>query len=100
MPVVEVYLHTILQRSTAKGLQKQLKVTLPNGSKMVDLIRTLCIDLDPDHMLLVVNGKVVELDYILRDDDKINLMPALSGGVFGATHHPDFPCFWSNSAHD
>jgi sulfur carrier protein ThiS len=81
MPDVEVYLHTILQRSTAQGLQKQLQVTLPDGSKMVDLIRSLLIDLDPDHLLLVVNGKVVELEYVLRDGDKVNLMPALSGGV-------------------
>ena len=82
MPVVEVYLHTILQRNTAKGLQKQIQVNLPSDSNMADLLRSLNIDLDPDHMLLVVNGKVVELDHTLRDGDKINLMPALSGGDF------------------
>jgi len=82
MPIVEVYLHTILQRHTAKGLQKQLRVTLPAGSRMVDLIRSLHIELDPEHMLLVVNGKVVELEHVLQDGDKINLMPALSGGAF------------------
>jgi len=81
MPVVEVYLHTILQRYTSQGLQKQLQVTLPTGSKMVDLLRHLQIDLDPDHLLLVVNGKVVELEHVLQDGDKVNLMPALSGGV-------------------
>ena len=87
MPIVEVYLHTILQRHTAQGLQKQLQVTLPTGSNMVDLIRFLQIDLDSDHMLLVVNGKVVEPEYFLQDGDKINLMPALSGGAFSCTSY-------------
>ena len=82
MTIVEVYLHTILQRHTAKGLQKQLRVTLPAGSRMVDLIQSLHIELDPEHMLLVLNGKVVELEHVLKDGDKINLMPALSGGAF------------------
>ncbi len=62
-------------------MQKQLQVTLPAGSKMGDLIRSLHIDLEPDHMLLVVNGKVVELEQELKDGDRINLMPALSGGI-------------------
>ncbi len=81
MPIVEVYLHTILQRQTALGRQKQLQVSLPSGSTMGDLIRSLQIELEPDHMLLVVNGKVVELEHELRDGDRINLMPALSGGI-------------------
>ena len=80
MAIVEVYLHTILQRETPQGFEKQIQASLPDGSKMADLLRSLNIDLDPAHMLLVVNGKVVELDHELRDGDKINLMPALSGG--------------------
>ncbi len=84
MPKVDVYLHTILQRHTATGLQKQLQVSLPDGSKMGDLLHSLKIDLDPEYLLLVVNGKVVELDHVLQNGDSINLMPAISGGIIVA----------------
>ena len=45
-----------------------------------DLLARLEIELSPDALLLVVNGRIVELDYELQDGDAVNLMPALSGG--------------------
>ncbi|MCK4900004.1 MAG: MoaD/ThiS family protein [Anaerolineales bacterium] len=38
------------------------------------------MDLDPDALLLVVNGRVAELNQTLQEGDKVNLMPAISGG--------------------
>jgi len=79
--LVNVYLHTILQRRTPQGSVKQLEVNLPPSSTMLDLIQHLEIELAQEHLLLVVNGRGVETGYVLQEGDKVNLMPALSGGA-------------------
>ena len=79
--VVEVQLHTILQRQTPQGNLRRLDVHLPQGCAIQDLLDELEIELAPDALLLVVNGRMVEVDYILSDGDRVNLMPALSGGA-------------------
>jgi len=84
--VIDVRLHTILQRQSPNGLRHQLHVTLPENSKVSDLLCFLQIDLDTDHLLLVVNGKVVGLEHLLEEGDKVNLMPALSGGILHTPH--------------
>ena len=77
---VSVYLHTILQRQTPQGIVRQLEVTLPPGSKLLDLLGELNIELNPEHIMLVVNGVVVDEHTMLSDGDRVNLMPAISGG--------------------
>jgi molybdopterin converting factor small subunit len=41
---------------------------------------SLEIELEPEHLLLVVNGRTAQLQRVLRDGDQVNLMPAISGG--------------------
>ncbi len=77
---VIVHLHTILQRQTPEGLVNILEVELPPGSYLADLLRHLEIDLSPEAMLLVVNGRVADTTHRLQDGDQVNLMPAISGG--------------------
>jgi sulfur carrier protein ThiS len=77
---VSVYLHTILQRHTPEGIVRQLEVTLPPGSSLLDLLVELNIELDPDHIMLVVNGVMADEHTQLSDGDRVNLMPAISGG--------------------
>ncbi|MBN1149396.1 MAG: MoaD/ThiS family protein [Anaerolineales bacterium] len=77
---IVVHLHTILQRQTPQGLQRRLELETPPATTLADLLARLEIELSPDAMLLVVNGRTAELDYELRDGDTVNLMPALSGG--------------------
>ena len=77
---VSVYLHTILQRHTPQGIVRQLEVTLPPGSNLLDLLGELNIELDPEHIMLVVNGVMVDEHTVLSDGDRVNLMPAISGG--------------------
>ena len=77
---VTVHLHTILQRQTPEGLVGQLAVSLPEDTTMAGLLNFLEIELAPDHLLLVVNGRTAELQHILQDGDQVNLMPAISGG--------------------
>jgi sulfur carrier protein ThiS len=73
-------LHTILGRSTPQGVLRFLEVELPQDSTLGDLLRRLEIELNPEAMLLVVNGRLAEVDDILKPGDRVNLMPAISGG--------------------
>ncbi len=58
----------------------RVETSLPLGSTMADLMGFLKIDFPLDALLLVVNGRVVETDYILQDNDRVHFMPAISGG--------------------
>ena len=80
MITVTVHLHTILQRQTPKGLVSRLEVELPSGSTLSDLLQYLAIDLEPEHLLLVINGRMADLNRRLHTGDQVNLMPAISGG--------------------
>ena len=77
---VTVHLHTTLQRQTPEGMVSRLDVMIPSGYTLADLLEHLEIDLDLQHLLLAVNGRVAEPGQIIQDDDQINLMPAISGG--------------------
>jgi sulfur carrier protein ThiS len=77
---VTVHLHTILQRQTPEGLVGQLAISLPENTTMAGLLDFLEIELEPEHLLLVVNGRTAELKRVLQDGDQVNLMPAISGG--------------------
>ena len=78
--VIEVRLHTILQRRSPEGPERQIEVNLPLGSTLLDLLGHLNVELNPDVLLLVVNGRLVDLQHELNHGDKVNLMPAISGG--------------------
>jgi sulfur carrier protein ThiS len=82
MITVTVFLHTILQRQTTDGMVGRLEVELPADSTLVDLLQHLSIELSPEHLLLVVNGHVADLEQPLQHNDQVNLMPAISGGIF------------------
>ena len=77
---VKVHLHTILQRETPEGMQRELDVTMLSGSSVADLMTDLGVELPLDAMLLVVNGRLAQPTYRLQEGDQIHLMPAISGG--------------------
>ena len=78
--IVTVHLHTILQRETPEGMQRELDVTMLSGSSVADLMTDLGVELPLDAMLLVVNGRLAQPSYHLQEGDHIHLMPAISGG--------------------
>lgn len=78
--LVSVYLHTILQRRTPEGIIRHLEVSLPPGSNLLDLLGELQIEFDPEQIMLVVNGVMADEQTLLSDGDRVNLMPAISGG--------------------
>ena len=76
-------MHTILQTETSDGLVDRLEISLDGGSTISDILKKLDIQLHPDTLLLVINGRMSDLNQQLQDGDVVNLMPAISGGFFG-----------------
>ena len=78
---IEVQFHTTLQKQTSEGLQRCIDLELTEGSTIRDVLQALELDLATEHLLLVVEGKVVEEDYVVREGERVSLIPAMSGGV-------------------
>ncbi len=78
--MIKVHLHTTLQRKSTQGMIRCLEISLPPGSSLADLLKTMEINTDPNSLLLVINGKLVEPNAELKDLDVVDLIPALSGG--------------------
>jgi sulfur carrier protein ThiS len=77
---LEVHLHTLLQRQTPDGLARCINVELPDGSSTLSLLDFLQIQVAPEHLLIVVNGRIAEVERELHNGDVVHLIPALSGG--------------------
>ena len=77
---VEVHLHTLLQRQTPEGLARRVDVELLDGSSLLNLLSSLQIEISPEHLLFVVNGRIADVERELHDGDVVHLIPALSGG--------------------
>ena len=77
---IEVHFHTTLQPRTLQGWQRETSVELPPGSRLLDLLQALQLELDPEQVLLVVDSKLVDVDHILADGERVSLIPAMSGG--------------------
>lgn len=80
MMLVTVHLGTILQKKTPRGNKRMLEVSLDKGSSVADLIRLLELEIDPEQLLLAVNGRVAKLNTKLENGHKVHLMMPISGG--------------------
>jgi len=78
--LIQARLHTILQRQTPAGLQRNLEVELPESSTVGDLIRHLDLVIDPAELLIAVNGRLADEEQALNAGDVVDLIPAISGG--------------------
>jgi len=78
--IVNIQLHTLLQRPSPNGLIRRLQVELPPGATLRELLTRQGIVVDSENFLLVVNSRNVELDQVLNDGDDVDLIPAISGG--------------------
>ncbi len=77
--IVEVQLHATLRFENNEEGQI-IRIELPESSSIKNLLEKLSIDMDPDHMLFVLNGRTSGPDQKLEDGDVLNLITALSGG--------------------
>ncbi len=78
--VVTVRLHTTLRRETPEGIVDRLTLDLAPGATMRTLVEALGISLRDDAILLVVNGRIADVDTTLAEGDEVRLIPAMSGG--------------------
>jgi sulfur carrier protein ThiS len=78
--IVDLHLHSLLQRPSPNGLIRQLEVELPPGATLQELLTRQGIVVDSENFLLVVNSRNVEPDQVLNDGDVVDLIPAISGG--------------------
>jgi sulfur carrier protein ThiS len=78
--VVEIHLHTTLQRNTETGLIRKVDMVLPPESTLAEVLLQLEIHLPEEGLLLVVNGRTADTNSQLNDGDIIHVIPALSGG--------------------
>ena len=78
--VVTVRLHTTLRRETPEGIVDRLTLDLASGATMRTLVEALGISLRDDAILLVVNGRIADVDTPLAEGDEVRLIPAMSGG--------------------
>lgn len=77
---IEVRLHTILQKQTARGRVDKVCVTLSDEATLREVISLLDIHHDSDNILLVINGRNASLDDTVRQGDIVDLIPAIAGG--------------------
>ena len=76
--VIYVTLHTVL-RDQYPNYVFPMKVSLDEHSTIEVLMNTMGI-LDSQSLIFVVNGINMESNYILNNFDKVDLIPAISGG--------------------
>ena len=78
--IVNLQLHTLLQRPSPNGLIRRLQVELPPGATLQELLTREGIIVDLENYLFVVNSRNVEPDQVLNEGDDVDLIPAISGG--------------------
>ena len=77
---IEVHLHATLRIKNQEGGWHVVTIELPERKTINDVLDHVQINLEPDHLLIALNGKTAEIDQELRDGDVLNLMTAISGG--------------------
>lgn len=78
---ITVHLHSKLMVETAEGLARRLDVVLVEGSTVTELIAQLKISIEPEMLLIGINGNVAKLEDKLHEGDHVHLMLPVSGGI-------------------
>ncbi len=78
--IVHVRLHTALQRVSADGRTGMLKLDMPPGACVRDVLTQLSLVADDEALLLVLDRRMVEPEAALAEGDTLDLIPAISGG--------------------
>ncbi len=77
---ITVHLHTVLQQNTSQGPRSKLEMDVSPGTTLGDLYSSLGLTMGVEHLLLMVNGKLVDLEQPLAGGDDVHFIPAMSGG--------------------
>jgi len=68
---VKVFVKMLLQGKT-------IEVELPEGTVLKDLLKKL--NINRDRFIVIKDAEAVKEDYVLKDGDKITILPIVSGG--------------------
>jgi sulfur carrier protein ThiS len=77
---VFVQLHTTLREQMVNKDLRWMEQELPPGSDVNRMLEKLRLNAPIESLIVVINGKVVSLDDPLGEGDKIDIIPAISGG--------------------
>lgn len=77
---VIVHLHTVLQYRNGQERMSELSLMLPEDAAVADVLNQLEIEMEPDALILVVNHRVADRSTRLSDGDRLDIVPAISGG--------------------
>jgi sulfur carrier protein ThiS len=80
VPRVTVHLGSILSKKLGRGHERRLEISLQEGGTIADLTQNLKLELEPEMLLLAVNGRVARPETVLEDGDRVHLMMPISGG--------------------
>jgi sulfur carrier protein ThiS len=78
---VSVHLHTTLQRQSPEGRISRVEMNLPEGATIEHAIQGLAISMDREALILVLNNRIAEVEAVLTHGDRLDIVPAISGGV-------------------
>jgi len=78
--VVHVTLHTVLQEQPGGKRRVHVDVTLEDGATISALYQHMELRYPMQELLLVVNRRIVDAGHVLEDGDRVDFIPALSGG--------------------
>lgn len=75
---VSVQMHGILRRFISG--RDSAEIELPEGSCVADLLERLKVE-HGELWLQAVNGELAETGRVLRDGDRVDLIPPIGGGI-------------------
>ena len=80
---VEVHLHADLERYAPGGRRGVVTLVLPIGAQVADVLRELALPADR-RVLVGLNGAAAQLEQVLEDGTRIDLVPPIAGGADGS----------------
>jgi sulfur carrier protein ThiS len=84
---VEVHLHADLERYASGGRRGVMSLVLPVGAQVADVLREVALPADRN-VLVGLNGKAAQLEQVLEDGARIDLVPPIAGGARGLGAEP------------
>lgn len=79
--IVTVRLHATLRRPTPTGYQNRVRAELENGATVASLLEMLNLNIDPEHLMVLLDRRRVGPNHPLADGDHLDLFPPISGGA-------------------
>lgn len=77
---IMVDLHTVLQQYAPAGTKKAFEMQVSEGSRVQDVLAALKITYRKDGLIFVIDHRMVDENALLADQDRLDIIPAISGG--------------------